>query len=92
MENQQQNDMDEKNSNENSLGWERDVLEKLAMAAVTEQRRTRRWSVFFKMLMFVYLLVIGVMAFYPGIEKGLVVSGEEHTAIVDVIGMIAENG
>lgn len=29
-------------------GWEREVIEKLALAAITEQTRARRWGVFFK--------------------------------------------
>jgi len=42
--------------------WERDVLEKLAMTAVQEQRRARHWSIFFKVLtlgfMFTVLFII----------------------------------
>jgi len=38
--------------------WERDVLKKLAFSAVDEQRRARRWSIFFKSLMFVYLFTL----------------------------------
>ena len=91
MENQQDNTTDVKSSTEHTLGWERDVLEKLAMAAVTEQRRARRWGVFFKTLMFVYLIGIGAMAFYPKFEKGISGEGNEHTAIIDVVGVIAEN-
>lgn len=91
MENQQDNNMDVKNSIKNAPGWERDVLEKLAMAAVTEQRRARRWSVFFKSLMFVYLLAIGAMAFYPKFESGISGEGKEHTAVIDIVGVIAEN-
>jgi protease-4 len=91
MENQQDKNTDVKSSTENALGWERDVLEKLAMAAVTEQRRARRWGVFFKTLMFVYLIGIGAMAFYPKFENGLSDEGKEHTAVIDVVGVIAES-
>ena len=38
--------------------WEREVLEKLALSAVQEQRRSRHWSIFFKALGFIYLFVI----------------------------------
>ncbi|HIF54906.1 MAG TPA: signal peptide peptidase SppA [Methylococcaceae bacterium] len=61
------------------------------MAAVTEQRRARRWGVFFKMLMFIYLLGIGAMAVYPKFEKSMSASDEEHTAVIDVVGVIAES-
>lgn len=30
--------------------WERKILEKVAMSAVQEQRRTRHWGIFFKLL------------------------------------------
>ena len=39
-------------------GWEREIVEKLAFAAVKEQTRARRWNVFFKSLFFVYLFAI----------------------------------
>lgn len=91
MENQQDINMDVKNTTENSPGWEREVLEKLALAAVTEQRRARRWNVFFKTLMFVYLIAIGAMAFYPKFEKDFSDSDKQHTAIIDVLGVIAES-
>lgn len=90
MENQQDDEMGAKLKNEHASGWEREVLEKLAMAAVTEQRRTRRWGVFFKMLMMLYLLVIGGMALYPKFEKNMASNDEKHTAIIDVIGVIAD--
>jgi len=88
MENEQDINMDK---NQASPVWEREVLEKLAMAAVTEQRRARRWSVFFKTLMFVYLIAVGAIAFYPKFESGMDSSEKQHTAIIDVVGAIAEN-
>ena len=33
--------------------WERGVLEKVALAAIAEQRATRRWGTAFKMLLMV---------------------------------------
>lgn len=71
-------------------GWEREVLEKLALAAVTEQTRARRWSVFFKSLMFVYLVAVFGVALYPKISKDISGDSKDHTAVVDVVGMIAE--
>jgi len=71
-------------------GWERDVLEKLALAAVTEQRRARRWSNFFKSLMFVYLIGIVAMAMYPKFEGNWSEKGKAHVAVVNVLGVIAE--
>lgn len=83
--------MDHQQNENNTPGWERGVLEKLAMSAVTEQRRARRWGIFFKMLMFLYLIAVGTMAFYPKFGKGMSGGSGEHTAIIDIIGVIADN-
>lgn len=71
-------------------GWEREVIEKLAFAAVTEQRRTRRWGIFFKGLLFAYLLVLLFMIAYPRLGGDISDSSEYHTAVVDVVGKIVE--
>jgi protease-4 len=69
--------------------WERSVLEKLAMSAIQEQRRTRRWGIFFKLLTFVYLffLFAVVMDFAGDNSDGL--AGGKHTALIEVRGVIA---
>ena len=74
-------------------GWEREAIEKLAFAAVTEQRRARRWGIFFKFLMFIYLLAIFGAVMYPKIKEDFgmnLAGGEGHTAVIDVVGVIAE--
>ena len=74
-------------------GWERETIEKLAFAAVTEQRRARRWGIFFKLLIFVYLLAISGVAMYPQFKEdfGIGEAGKGHTAVIDIIGVIAED-
>ena len=72
-------------------GWERDVIEKLALAAITEQTRARRWSVFFKSLVFCYLTIILGISLYPVLKKDMGIDSKEHTAVIDVIGPIAED-
>lgn len=74
-----------------SPGWERELVEKLAFAAVTEQRRARRWGIFFKGLMFLYLIVLLGLAMYPKIKQDFGVDGKNHTAVIDVVGQIAED-
>ncbi|NOQ12875.1 MAG: S49 family peptidase, partial [Methyloprofundus sp.] len=80
------------NANDNNKGWEREAIEKLAFAAVTEQRRARRWGIFFKSLMFVYLAVILSISMYPTFKQSLGGDGdgEGHTAIINITGVIAE--
>lgn len=89
MDNQQSDNVDA-NPTVNNKRWERGVLENLAMAAVTEQRTARRWSIFFKTLVFIYLFIVGGMALYPKFSLEFMEGGSEHTAIIDIIGVIAE--
>jgi protease-4 len=74
-----------------AAGWERHIIEKLALAAVTEQTRARRWGVFFKSLIFIYLFAVFGMAIYPKIKQGIGVDSKYHTAVIDVVGVIAED-
>lgn len=68
--------------------WERQLLEKLSLAAITEQRRSRRWGIFFKLAFLAYLVIILVMFSLQedtleGVKPG------KHSAIVDLTGIIA---
>lgn len=88
-----ENQWDESPSNVSNkdAGWEREAIEKLAFAAVTEQRLARRWGIFFKSLMVIYLAVILGIGMYPSIKQGL--SGDDgdgHTAIIKITGEIGE--
>lgn len=69
--------------------WEQKVIKELAFAAITEQRRTRRWNIFFKSLLFGYLFVLAFVAFDPVSDSSLP-TDTEHTAVVDVTGVILE--
>lgn len=72
---------------DNQAQWERSVLEKVALAAIQEQRTARRWGLFFKMMLLVYLfalLFIGMGWF--GKRDALPGS---HTALIDINGVIA---
>ena len=72
-------------------GWERKVLEKLALSAITEQTRARRWGVFFKSLAFCYLTLVLGITLYPVLKKDMGIDSKEHTAVIDVTGPIAED-
>jgi protease IV len=72
---------------DNDGQWERGLIEKLATAALKEQRRARLWGIFWKLLTFAYLTFIIVMAMdWKGSTD---VSGGKHTALVEVQGVIA---
>ena len=42
--------------------WERELVTRLATAALKEQRRARLWGIFFKLLTFGYITLILLMA------------------------------
>jgi len=69
--------------------WHRDVVNKLAFAAVNEQRRARRWSIFFKMLLGLYLLAL-LFLYMPADWSSLGKASEKHTALVDLSGVISD--
>lgn len=71
-----------------AFSWEREVLEKLALEGIAEQRRARRWSIFFKFLFFAYLLGVTLTALRP-MSAGFI-GDKPHTAAVDVNGIIVE--
>lgn len=73
-------------------GQEWKLLEKVVLVSVEEQRRARRWSIFFKSLTFLYVLIVIVFMW-----KGCSTTGSdtpvssEHLAVVDIIGTIASD-
>jgi protease-4 len=76
----------------NDPNWERRIIEKLATDALTEQRRRRRWGIFFKVLGFGYLTLILLLAFdWPDKGDGLA-DGKKHTAMVRMTGVISNRG
>ena len=50
--------MAEQEAGGSATNWERQTIEKVALAAIQEQRRARQWGIFFKMLLFIYLFAL----------------------------------
>jgi len=70
--------------------WEKQLIEKLAGAALREQQRARRWGIFFKLLFFAYLTVVLLLVLdWRGPDS---LGGGKHTALVDVVGVIDARG
>ena len=66
------------------------LLEKTLLAGIQEQRRSRRWGIFFKLLTFFYLIAMLVL-FTPLLDvERSVTSGSGYTALIDVRGVIAD--
>lgn len=71
---------------ENGRDWK--LIEKLVMSSQSEQRKSRRWGIFFKSLTFIYLFVILFLLYAP-VQSGLEKVSGEHTALIEINGPIA---
>ncbi len=72
-------------------GWERKALERIALEGIAEQRRARRWGIFFKFLGFGYLFIVLAVAFeFGGGDSSH--DGQKHTALVNLVGVIQAKG
>ncbi len=68
-------------------GWERETLQKLAFAALNEQKANRRWRIFNRLF---WLLLIGGIAWLAfGRVDPASRSTSDHTAVVEIRGEIA---
>lgn len=68
-------------------GWERELLEKLAFASLDESRKARRWGIFFKIFIAVYLIIVLlIMQSGSWSEKAL---ASRYTALVELDGEIS---
>jgi protease-4 len=68
----------------------RDIVERLVFSAVNEQRRARRWSIFFKILLALYLLALLIL-YLPRDWSEVAAVGEKHTALVELSGAISDS-
>lgn len=80
-------------------GWEQKALENIALAGIKEQKRSRRWNIFFKFLFFVYLTFIIASLVsqkqntpsYDLFGQETNTGSQEHIALVRLQGAIAGN-
>ncbi|MEZ0210587.1 MAG: S49 family peptidase [Methylophilus sp.] len=86
-ENQQSPDL---NNHQPSQAAAISSLEKIALAGLQEQKVSRRWSVLFKSLTFIYLFFLLLMLLgWIGTNKN---SSLAHTALIDINGVIEAGG
>lgn len=83
------NQSETKSSDSLKPGWEKETIEKVLMAAVIEQRRARRWGIFFKLTLLVILAVMVWQETDPLAGRFGKENQAQHTAVIDVAGMIA---
>ena len=66
--------------------WERKLVADLALAGLVEQRRARRWNVFFKCAFLSYLIILPLLY----LPWGELTSGDgKHTALIELSGVIS---
>ena len=82
-------DMPTTGSDKRPANWERDLLDRLAFAALTEQRRARRWGIFFKLFFAAYLVLILVLAQSDSWDGKALKA--EHTALIEMEGVISSD-
>jgi len=80
--------MSEQQSSQDQSKFEQALVNKIATEAITEQRRARRWSVFFKLFVVAYVSVFTLVYLVDGLG-GASIGGEKHTALVDISGVIS---
>ncbi len=67
--------------------WEHDLLQRLAFASLNEQRKARRWGIFFKLFFAVYL--VALLLLLRADDLGGKALAKRYTALVDLDGAIA---
>lgn len=72
--------------------WERKIIEKLALETLAEQKRRRRWSIFFKVLGFAYLTFLILALGDWGDTADRLGDGKKHTALIQLNGVIKPTG
>jgi protease-4 len=71
---------------DSNSSWERELVTKLANEALLEQRKRRRWGIFFKLLTFAYVTFL-LIVIWGGRDD--LTGGKKHTAMVELSGLIA---
>lgn len=69
--------------------WE--LVSAIAQDSLSEQKKSRRWGIFFKSLTFIYLTFFLLMILTAGLGSGNLNVTEEHTAVVYINGAIADS-
>lgn len=79
-------------SDNSDPAWERKLIEKLALETLAEQKRRRRWGIFFKILGFAYLTFLIVALGDWGGAADKLGDGKKHTALIQLNGVIKSTG
>ncbi len=72
----------------NPESWERSLIRELALESVRERRRSRRWGIFFKLLIVLYVVVLMAL-WFPELWKDSSHKKDHYTALIEIRGLIS---
>lgn len=82
--------MSNESDNKKTSELEQSLASELAKEVLSEQRRNRRWGIFFKFLFALYLFAFFAIYLSNNMDSAGF-SGEKHTALIDINGVIASS-
>lgn len=71
--------------------WEKETVEKILLESIHEQRRSRRWKIFFR-IVYLLIIILLVIALMPDHSKDYYNKTKKHTAVVNVKGELLDEG
>ncbi len=80
--------MSDPSSPHNPESWERSLIRELALESVRERRRSRRWGIFFKFLIVLYIVVLMIL-WFPELWKDSSHKKDHYTALIEIRGLIS---
>ncbi len=72
--------------------WEHEVIEKMFLESIKEQRAKRRWGIFFKLVGIAIFLIIIAMTYTLNLSDSDSVPMEPHAALIKINGAIDSEG
>lgn len=69
-----------------SNSWEQTLIEEVVLSHITEQRRRRRWGLFFKSVLTLLIIISMIYNFWPDSRAP---SKQAHTAIINIEGVLS---
>ncbi|PJE79532.1 putative signal peptide peptidase SppA [invertebrate metagenome] len=78
-------------SGEDQKAWH--LLEKIALSSIKEQRRARRWGIFFKSMTLLLMFTLAGLIYQSAkINMSMTTKSDTFTALVDLKGVISDGG
>ena len=85
-----ENTSDTSTTADKTASFEQALVNQIAKDFLQEQRRNRRWGIFFKILLALYLFSF-LLIYIAGDWDGTSLGGGKHTALIDIDGVISTN-